>query len=116
MTTELEAASRSPKPASDSWRFSSDAALLYGLIAVLLVPLWTTKFVPSQDGPLHIANAVTLVNYSGAEWETAREFYQLNDPRFPTWLFPLALGWLATISSPLIAEKLLLSIYIIGIP
>jgi hypothetical protein len=115
MTTEGETP-KTTQADNNTWRPSGDAILLFSLIALLLIPLWTTKFVPTQDGPLHVANAVTLVNYGAPEWETAREFYQLNDPRFPTWLFPLVLGWLAQFTSPMIAEKLLLSIYIIGIP
>ncbi|MFC1830700.1 hypothetical protein ACFL0S_01600 [Thermodesulfobacteriota bacterium] len=97
---------------------SANAKLLYALIALLLIPLWTTQFVPTQDGPLHIASAVTLVNYQNTGYETARQYYELNDQifLFPTWLVSLNIGWLSGVFSALIAEKIVLTLFIIGLP
>jgi len=98
------------------WPRTWDTGLLYLLVAVLLIPLWSVSNLPTQDGPLHLANAVTLMHYDDPGWETSRQYYEFNDPGFPTWLIHLFLGWLSSVFSAPIAEKILLTLYVAGLP
>ena len=102
--------------AQKPWWKAGDTALLVLLIAVLLVPLWSSTYVPTQDGPLHLANSIAVMNYDSPGWDTTQLYYELNDPRFPTWLPHLSLGLLTRVLPGHIAVKVFLSLYVVGLP
>ena len=53
--------------------------LFFALLIVLhLLPIWSFKYFPSQDGPAHINNANILREYYRPDHPIFREYYVLN--------------------------------------
>ena len=95
---------------SESWRI-----VLFGLVALHLLPIWIFPFFPTQDGVSHVYNAHVLREY----WNPAYDFqtfYDINWNLFPNWLSHFVLAALMLVIPPLLAEKLFLSAYVILFP
>ncbi len=86
------------------------------LVAVHLVPVWAFLYFPSQDGPAHIENANILRHYSDPNASLLREYYVINRKPNPNWLGHLVLAGLMRVFSSRVAEKILLSCYVILLP
>jgi hypothetical protein len=93
-----------------------DELLFLGLLALYVVPLWLFPYFPSQDGPSHLENAVILRDYHRPDRSLLRTFYTLSSDFDPNWFGHLALAELMALFPPLIAEKVLLSGYLILLP
>jgi hypothetical protein len=89
--------------------------LISCLILIYLIPIWVITYFPSQDGPSHLYNAQILKEYNNSDYKF-NEFYDLNLKIFPNWFSHAFLAGLMYVFPPLIAEKLLISIYIILFP
>ena len=91
--------------------------ILFGVLVVLhLIPIWAFAHFPSQDGPTHLENAQILREYNFPDRTAFRDYYTLNAHLNPNWLGHLILAGLLWVFPPLIAEKLLLSGYVILLP
>src|SRR5260370_976517 len=90
-----------------------DVALYAFLLILHLVPIWAFPYVPTQDGPWHLANAIILKDY-GASHTRYHEFFELGWPLFPHWSSHLMIAGLLSVFSPLVAHKILASLYVIG--
>lgn len=86
------------------------------LIVVHLMPIWMLKYFPSQDGPVHLYNANIIREYHHPDRSVYREYYAFNKNLDPNWLGHLVLAGLMYVVPMLIAEKILLSGYIILLP
>lgn len=84
------------------------------LLLIHIIPIWLYDYFPSQDGPSHIYNARLMLQYFNPANYRIREFYQLNLSPAPNLLGHGILSILMTVTPPLIAEKILLTL-IIGI-
>lgn len=84
-----------------------------GLVVCHLVPVWAFRYLPTQDGPHHITNAIILKDYS-APGTRYHEFFQLQWELFPNWTTQLLLAGLLHVLPPLAADKALASLYIVG--
>ncbi len=88
--------------------------VLFALLVCLYVaPLWAFRFVPTADGPSHIANALIIKDYRDPAAETLREYYVISRRPSPNLLYHLSLVGLLYVFPPLIAEKILLSLYVV---
>jgi hypothetical protein len=91
------------------------AALLFAALAVLLDgPVWLVKLVPTQDGPVHLAQAdlIARFGWGGALAEPAASFYQWNPRIEPNSAIYLLLAGLIRLSGDaLMANTLFLSLY-----
>jgi hypothetical protein len=87
---------------------------LTALIIIYLTPIWAFKYFPSQDGPAHINNANIIREYH--ERALFREYYVLNKDPVPNWFGHLVLAGLMYFMPALVAEKVLLSGYVILLP
>lgn len=88
--------------------------LLWALLIVLnLVPIWSFQYFPTQDGASHLANARIAWEYHQPDRAILREYYLLNQRPIPNLLGHFILVGLLMLVPPLIAEKILLSIYVI---
>ncbi len=88
---------------------------LYWLIVVLhLVPIWSFRYLPTQDGPAHLANAVILKDF-GVSGMRYNEFYEVRWEAIPNWTVHLLLVGLMHLVPPLIAEKVVVSLYVVGL-
>jgi hypothetical protein len=92
------------------WGESTLFAVLLGLY---LIPVWAFPYLPTQDGPHHLANAVLLKDY-GSPGARYRDFFQLQRDPIPNWTTHLLLISLLHVLPPLAAEKVLASLYIVG--
>lgn len=84
--------------------------LLLALIVLEIVPLWAFQYIPSQDGPSHLHNAMVLANY-GTE-PLYQEYYliKLISPAGNA-LTQFLLAALVRLTEPHLAERILLSGY-----
>ena len=91
-------------------------ALIAAVVAAQLYVLWSNRFFPSQDGPAHLETARALRQLLLHQSGIVREFYAVNPHADPNWLIHVLLALLTSAVAPLVAEKLLLSLYLVGLP
>ncbi len=94
-------------------RCSANTLGFCALVVLHLVPIWLFAYVPTQDGPAHVGMALILRDYEAPE-ARYREFFDLNWRPFPNWSCLALLVGLLQLFPPLIAEKVLVSLYVIG--
>ncbi|MFB9267871.1 hypothetical protein ACFFWD_32885 [Bradyrhizobium erythrophlei] len=91
------------------------AALLFaGLVVLLDGPIWLVKLVPTQDGPVHLAQAdlIARFGWGGALQEPAASFYQWNSRIEPnSAIYLLLAGLIRLTGDALFANNLFLSFY-----
>jgi hypothetical protein len=94
-------------------RFRAEA-IAFWLIALLhLIPIWSFRYIPTQDGPSHVNNAQIIKDYHNPEAGYDHIFEIRLDP-LPNLTSHLLLAGLMYVVSPLIAEKLLVTVYVLG--
>ena len=98
---------KEPKSAS----FSVWTAVFLLLLLLYILPIWVFKYLPSQDGPCHIYNSFILRHYNDPEYRFS-EFYEINKSPIPTWASLFIMMLLMYVVPSLIAEKILLTVYI----
>ena len=98
---------RSRLPSANLWTL----ALLVMLLLHIL-PIWVFKYFPSQDGPSHVYNSFILRHYSDPEYRF-NEFYDVKISPIPNWMSHASMMLLMYVVPPLIAEKMLLTGYVI---
>lgn len=71
-----------------------------------LIPIWLFTYFPTQDGPVHLENAMILAQYNTQSglWH---QYCAINTPFVPTWLDHLALAALFKIMPPAHGRKVL---------
>ena len=77
-------------------------------------PIWLVKLVPTQDGPVHLAQAdlIARFGWGGALQEPAASFYQWNPRIEPnSAIYLLLAGLIRLTGEALIANSLFLSLY-----
>lgn len=82
------------------------------LVALYLVPIWRFKFFPSSDGPSHIYNTQVLKGCANSR-SPYHEYFRLNLRPYPNWTSSLFMLASQSVVSPLLAEKFLLTFYIV---
>jgi hypothetical protein len=82
------------------------------LILVYVLPIWVFRYFPSQDGPCHIYNSFILRHYNDPEY-VFNDFYDVRKAPIPNWASHASMMLLMYLVPPLIAEKLLLTGYIV---
>ena len=95
----------------------NQSQILVGVLCLLhLIPIWGFTFIPTQDGISHVYNSYILKEWNNPDYTKFHQVYDLNLTFFPNWsnyaLFYLALH----IVSPLIAEKIYVSICVLLFP
>jgi hypothetical protein len=99
-----------------AWACSHVPLLLAIVIMIHLLPLWTFTYFPSLDGPAHLNIANVIRQYYSPDLPIFREYYILNKNPDPNWSTYFVLVSLMSIVPPLVAEKILLSSYVILLP
>ena len=90
------------------------ALLLLALAVLLDGPIWLVKLVPTQDGPVHLAQAdlIARFGWGGVLQEPAASFYQWNPRIEPnSAIYLLLAGLIRLTGDALIANSLFLSLY-----
>jgi hypothetical protein len=93
-----------------------DVILFAALLLVQVVPIWWFPYFPSSDGPSHLENATILRSFYDPDWAFIRNFYTINTNPDPNWISHLLLAGLMFIVPPLVAEKILLTGYLVLLP
>lgn len=93
-----------------------DNGLFFGLIGLFLLPIWLFEYLPFQDGPIHVHTADVLHSFLTGSPSFFRDYYVPNLQLAPNWTTQAVLTGLMLIASPVISEKLLLSLYVILLP
>ncbi len=94
-------------------RFTPLYGLIIGLTVLHLIPIWACKYFPTQDGPCHLENSYILLHYFDPD-RVYKHYYDLNLDIFPNWFSHAFFVMLMRFVSPLIAEKVLLTIYMVA--
>lgn len=88
--------------------------LLVALAVLLDGPIWLVQLVPTQDGPVHLAQAdlIARFGWGGALQEPAASFYQWNPRIEPnSAIYLLLAGLIRLTGDALIANSVFLSLY-----
>ena len=91
----------------------AEAVTFWALVLAYLLPVWVFRYVPTQDGPSHVFNALVIKDYSTTAAGYDQVFEIRTDP-LPNWTSHLLLAGLLHVFPPLVAEKLLVSLYVLG--
>ena len=82
---------------------------------ITLVPVWLPSVFPSQDGGAHIYNAHAMaVMATGERGAHYSDLYAVNFTALANWADHLILALLTALFSPTVAEKLLVSSYVLA--
>ena len=83
------------------------------ILLLYLFPIWGFKYFPSADGPCHLYNAQVFKDFNNPELQFSR-YYKLNIKPFPNWTGHLLLIAFLQFVPPLLAEKILLTVYVVA--
>ncbi len=84
------------------------------LAALYVAPPWMVAYLPTLDGPSHVYNAWVLRQYGNhADYPLFARFYQVDWRPLPNWLGHALLALLMVVAPPVVAEKLLVSGYVL---
>ena len=100
----------------DIWKVSERVLRMLLVIGVFfcLLQIWLPTYFVNGDGPCHIANARVMHNWwTGTSVDLYKRFYYFNLHPHPNWLSHLMLAGLMYVVNGLIAEKLLLTGYVL---
>jgi branched-subunit amino acid transport protein len=86
------------------------------LLVASLVPVWSVRFFPSQDGPSHLYNARLLTALLDPANVRLREYFEFNPGLHPNLLAHALLAALQAVVSALLAEKILLTLLVALLP
>lgn len=99
-----------------NFRLSTKHIIVIALLVIHLSPIWIFKFIPTQDGSAHVYNASVLKDYHKHENYRLREVFKLNLALFPNWTSHAFMALLMYVFSPIVCEKILLSLCIALLP
>ncbi len=94
-------------------RRHGEAAMFWLLAAAYVLPIWAFTYVPTQDGPSHLVNAQILKDYADPTAGYA-QFFEPRNSLVPNLTSHLLLAALLYVVPALVAEKLLVSLYVLG--
>jgi len=95
-------------------RARAPEALFAAFVVLGLVPLWLVPHVPSQDGANHVHSVISLLRLPGSA--LLQQYYLPNYGLQPNWLTQVLFAGLIQLVSPQLAEKLVLSGYLVLLP
>ena len=92
---------------------SKPEAIIFWMLSPCIVPVWAFTYLPTQDGPCHIDNAQIIKDCGNPEMLYGG-FFEVRLEPLPNLTSHLALTALLYVFAPLTAEKVLVSIYVLG--
>lgn len=99
------------------WREDRERWLFLALLLLHVVPLWAFRYFPSTDGPAHLENAEIINVFDRPDRAVFTHYYRPTArDAGANRLGHLVLAGLMRVASPLTAEKILLTGYVILFP
>jgi putative flippase GtrA len=89
-------------------------AVFFALLVLHVLPIWLVAWFPTQDGPLHVENVLALLGHDRSP--LLQHWYLANWGAQPNWLTQALLAPLLAVTSPVAAEKVVLTGYTILLP
>jgi hypothetical protein len=89
-------------------------AVLVLLVALYVALFWFERYVPTQDGPSHLENAVLLRDLWLPGDNGAEQYYRLNVRTGSNLLGYAAVAACATVLPPIPAERIFFSLYVVA--
>src|SRR5262245_11115493 len=86
------------------------------LLSLHLAPLGLFAYFPTRDGPSHLEGAQILLRWRQPDVVMLREWFAPAIQPAPNWLDHLALAALSLVVDPVVAEKVLVGTFVIGLP
>lgn len=90
------------------------AVLFAGLLVLGLAPIWLVPHAPTQDGANHVESVLGLLRLPHSA--LLQQYYLPNYGLQPNWLTQILFAGLVQVASPRLAEKLVLSGYLVLLP
>ena len=84
------------------------------LIALYLGLFWFDEYVPTQDGPCHLENALHLRDLCLPGNAGVERYYCFNPGTGSNLLYFVTVGAFAAVLPPFVAERLFLSLYLLA--
>src|SRR5437016_1159072 len=91
-------------------RERAEILLFVAVLALHLIPVLVFPYLPTQDGPSHVANALILKEIMRGE-ARYNQFFEIRWLAFPNWTAELLLAGAMHVLLPLAAEKALVALY-----
>jgi hypothetical protein len=91
-------------------------AVVAGLAALSLLPIWSSAYVPTLDGPVHLNITQILADWRTSGFPRLHAIFDLNIKPEPNWSVYLLLGLLAKLFSISTSERIVLSLYVLSMP
>jgi hypothetical protein len=85
-------------------------------ILLHLVPIWSFRYLPTTDGAAHVANADVLRKFHDPALDVFRKYYYISHEPTPNLAGHLILAGLLYVAPPTVAEKILVSLYVVLFP
>ncbi len=99
-----------------SWIIRREGVVFLLFVILHLFPIWIFTYIPTQDGPSHIYNAIVIKEYPSQSQPIFQKYYTLNKNQLSNWAGHLILSGLTNVFPNIISEKILSSIYVIMLP
>jgi hypothetical protein len=88
--------------------------LFFALALLYVLPFWTVRYLPTTDGPCHTYNAWILRQHGNTgQYPLFQQYYEINWRPYPNWISQGTMALLMFVVPPLVAEKLLVSGYVL---
>lgn len=97
-------------------KFPIEKILFYVILLSNVVLVFATRYFPALDSPSHLYNAQIIKELLFHKQSTLDLFFNINTTPIPNWTGHLLLTLLSTIMPMFIAEKIVLLLYVIGLP
>jgi hypothetical protein len=94
----------------------NERVLFAAMILALLLPVWSVPYLPTTDGAAHVANADVMRKIEDPSLPVFRQYYLVSHDPSPNLIGHLVLAALLYVAPPLVAEKILVSLYMILFP
>jgi hypothetical protein len=96
-------------------KFSANR-LFYILLFLHIIPLFFSKYFPTQDGPSHLKNALILKDIVLDSHSVYHHFFTINTIPNPNWFVHVFYAILLTVLPAFLVEKIFMLAYIVLIP
>lgn len=87
--------------------------LFWSLLLITLFPVWMHQWFLTYDGPAHLYNSHLLIEYVTGGDKFIDQYLNFNETVNPNWLGHFILMVFQLLSGPAIAEKLLVTLYVL---